>query len=132
MTDNADADIDNAECAIPSDAHTASAIIVSGGGGGGGARESVSDDTVQTSGVMTGKGESNENATSSYQYVVSKNFTITKDMSDIEIEMISAGEGGGIGNYNLVRPTSQTSCGNWGVFVSAAQNGGNPCLCFKI
>ena len=42
MTDNADADIDNAECAIPSDAHTASAIIVSGGGGGGGARESVS------------------------------------------------------------------------------------------
>lgn len=126
MTDNADADIDNAECAIPSDAHTASAIIVSGGGGGGGARESVSDDTVQTSGVMTGKGESNENATSSYQYVVSKNFTITKDMSDIEIEMISAGEGGGIGNYNLVRPTSQTSCGNWGVFVSAAQNGGNP------
>ncbi len=124
MTDNADADVENVECKVPNESHVASAIIVSGGGGGGGATPAVEDSTIYTGTIRKGESASDENATSIYAQTASaQSVILTRDISDIEIEMVSGGEGGGIGNTNQGGyPANQNDCGNWGVYVDYKQN----------
>lgn len=109
---------DSKACKVPSDAHLASAIIAAGGGGGGGAL-GLKKGTTRLSEVIYGTAGGAKNGNEGK----TKSFIITKDMTDIEIELLAAGGAGGKGATNQGGyPTNQNDCGNWGVYVDNTQN----------
>jgi len=112
----------NKACKVPQNTYSMNAIIVSGGGGGAGAIGKVYEkDTNTFGGEITGA----TNATATTGRYTAKYVVIDKYMSDIWVELLSAGGGGGYGNTNGGgRPEQQSHCGDWGVYVSATQNGG--------
>ena len=97
----------NNECTVPGDAKTINLIIASGGGGGG-------------AGVV--------GAYSSSNHTISGNtLNIDSTIKNVYVELTGGGGGGAGGNGSssgVGAPTSQSDCGDWGVYVSAAQNGG--------
>lgn len=106
------------ECLVPSDAASASAIIVSAGGGGGAATKSVDDGSVYVSTTYRGT----ENAATSRYNRKNYYYTVTKDMSDLEFELVSSGSGGGRASASGGYPANQADCGSWGIYVKPEQN----------
>jgi len=111
----------NKACKVPQNTYSMNAIIVSGGGGGAGALGKVTEQEANTFG---GEVLGGTNALSEGGYFAAKNFTIDRYMTDIWVELLTGGGGGGYGSTNRGgRPASQSDCGNWGVYVSPEQNG---------
>ncbi len=110
----------NGECIAPMDAVSVSAIILSGGGGGGAAVAERISSNFTSLGSVTGL---NNAAANTYKNAT---YTLTEDMKNLEITLISGGAGGGGGNgtASTNAPTKQADCEPFGVYVSASQNGG--------
>ncbi len=95
-------------CSVPPWAKVVGVIVASAGGGGG---AGVIGDYSATTADIPSNGILKLDGT----------------MRNVIIELTGAGGGGGGGNYSssgVGEPTSQSDCGDWGVFVSASQNGG--------
>ncbi len=109
-------------CVVPENSYNAGVIIASGGGGGGGAADMVSSSSLKN--LVTATGGTGSNGSENYN-IQSKAFD--KSTKNILIKISGAGAGGGGGNYvasGVAAPKSQADCEPFGVYVSAAQNGG--------
>ena len=100
-------EFNNNECSVPGDAKTINILIASGGGGGG-------------AGVIGDY--------SSSSHTISGNvLNIDSTIQNVVVELTGGGGGGGGGNGSSSgtgAPTSQADCEPFGVYVTAAQNGG--------
>ncbi len=108
-------------CKVPPNTYSASAIIASAGGGGSGAVNSIASG-FKTMIAKNGVSGAEDDRTYSEDIINFDKYT-----KDVVIKMASGGGGAGGGNYkfSLGRPRKQSDCEPFGVYVSAAQNGGN-------
>lgn len=115
-------DTETEGCAVPDNTYSMNVIMASGGGGGAGAVDSITANEVP---FISNSAGANAVNNQTYEEVIQ---TFDKSYKDFKIKMTSGGGGTGGGNYGeakLGRPTKQSDCEPFGVYISASQNGGN-------
>ena len=98
----------NNECTVPGDAKTVNILIASGGGGGG-------------------AGVEGDYSSSPNNPISGNRLNIDSSIQNVVLELVGGGGGAGGGNGSssgTSAPTSQSDCEPFGVYVSAARNGG--------
>ena len=96
-------------CEVPQNTFSINAIVASGGGGGGGAAMGSYGREIFEPIISGQTGSDTQNT---------KNYTITKNMRNVTVQLVGGGGGAGAGWSNEGGyPASQADCGDWGVFI---------------